>query len=191
MSTGHEKLERDLVILTVMAEAMDDYLKSDILFGKMPDGSMPMLTLGGYLMRQHRLLALIDQLSAPEQMQLEQAIRLFNLALVEKIVRFETKAHKELEARLRQLDEYLRDLQNKKGGGIRYETAVEPRLMISVLMDKLQMPPYHLDERIVQRTDLFDRNLRRRWAPGDFIWPEEWQPAYPQLLYWWLYGRPA
>lgn len=106
-------------------------------------------------------------------------------------MRFETKAHKELEARLRQLDEYLRDLQNKKGGGIRYETAVEPRLMISVLIDKLQMPPYHLDERIVQRTDLFDRNLRRRWAPGEFIWSEEWQPAYPQLLYWWLYGRPA
>lgn len=191
MATGKEKLERDLEILSAMAAGMDEYLKSDVLFGKMPAGDMPMLTLGGYLMRQHRLLALSDLLSASRREQLQQAIGLFNGALIEKIVRFETKANKEVEARLRQVEEYLRDLNNKKGGGMNYDTAVEPRVMLSALADKLQMPPYQLDERVLQSIDLLDRNLRRRWSPGEFIWPEAWQPAYPQADYWWLYGRPT
>ncbi len=190
MSTGQEKLERDLDILAAMAEGMADYLKSDILFGKMPSGDMPMLTLGGYLMRQHRLLALASLLPAARQQQLDEAVTQFNVALVEKVVRFETKAHKELEARLRQWDEYLRDLQNKKASGMNYGTAVEPRAMITALVEKLQMAPYHLDERILSRVALLDKNLRRQWSPGDFVWPEAWQPAYPPADYWWLYGRP-
>lgn len=191
MTTGIEKLERDLDILSAMAEEMDDYLKSDILFWKMSAGNMPMLTLGGYLMRQYRLLALANQLSPAQRQQLDETIRRFNEALVEKIVRFETKAAKELDSRIRQMEEYLRDLQNKRGSGMNYETAVEPRAMIAALMDKLHMSPYHLDERTGQRVDLLDKNLRRRWAPGEFIWPEAWQPAYPQADYWWLYGRPT
>lgn len=191
MSTGRKKLERDLVILTAMAEGMADYLKSDILFGKLSDNSMPMLTLGGYLMREHRLLSLTDLLSSAEQAQLETAVWQFNSALVEKIIRLETKGRKELDARLRQMEEYLRDLQNKKGAGMNYETAVEPRVMIAALIHKLEMAPYQLDERVLQQVDLLDRHLRRRWSPGDFIWPEEWQPAYPQIDYWWLYGRPT
>lgn len=191
MSTGRKKLERDLVILTAMAEGMADYLKSDILFGKLSDNSLPMLTLGGYLMREHRLLSLTDLLSSAEQAQLETAVWQFNSALVEKIIRLETKGRKELDARLRQMEEYLRDLQNKKGAGMNYETAVEPRVMIAALIHKLEMAPYQLDERVLQQVDLLDRHLRRRWSPGDFIWPEEWQPAYPQIDYWWLYGRPT
>jgi hypothetical protein len=191
MSTGRKKLERDLVILTAMAEGMADYLKSDILFGKLSDNSMPMLTLGGYLMREHRLLSLTDLLSSAEQAQLETAVWQFNSALIEKIIRLETKGRKELDARLRQMEEYLRDLQNKKGAGMNYETAVEPRVMIAALIHKLEMAPYQLDERVLQQVDLLDRHLRRRWSPGDFIWPEEWQPAYPQIDYWWLYGRPT
>jgi hypothetical protein len=191
MSTGRKKLERDLVILTAMAEGMADYLKSDILFGKLADNSMPMLTLGGYLMREHRLLSLPDLLSSAEQAQLETAVWQFNQALIEKIIRLETKGRKELDARLRQMEEYLRDLQNKKGAGMNYETAVEPRVMIAALIHKLEMAPYQLDERVLQQVDLLDRQLRHRWSPGDFIWPEEWQPAYPQIDYWWLYGRPT
>jgi hypothetical protein len=25
---------------------------------------------------------------------------------------------------------------------------------------------------------------------GPFVWPEAWQPAYPEPEFWWLYGRP-
>jgi hypothetical protein len=62
--------------------------------------------------------------------------------------------------------------------------------MVAALINKLQFPPYQLDERIPQQTAAYDNNLRRRWQSGEFVWPEEWQAAYPKGEYWWLYGRP-
>lgn len=191
MSDGLGKLRQDLEILSAMAAEMESYLKSDVLFWPMAIGNMPRLTLGGYLMRQHRLVALGSLLSEAETAKLDSAVRQFNEALVEKIVRLEQRANKELEARLRQWGEYLNDLsRSKESGGAYYGTAVETRAMITALVNKLSLPPYKLESRITQQVAMFDNNLRRRWQSGDFVWPEEWQPAYPEKSYWWLYGRP-
>ena len=191
MATSEQKLAQDLAILEAMASEMEDYLKSDVLFWRMMKGNMPMLTLGGYLLREHRLLPLRHLLDESQQARLDAAVTQFNQALVERIVRFEQKAHQELEARIRQWSEYLRDLEgNSKAAAVNYETAAETRTMIAVLIDRLQMSPYQLNPRVEEQVDLADRNLRRRWQPGDFIWPDEWQPAYPETEYWWLYGKP-
>ena len=191
MNDGIQLLEHDVTIIAAMAEQMDSYLKSDVLFWKIGQSGMPMLTLGGYLMRQHRLLTLSDLLSAQKQAEMETAVIQFNAALVEKIVRFETKTHDEIEARIRQFEAYLRDLRNGQATGVNYGTAVEPRAMIAALTDKLRMAPYQLDRQIPGRIETLDRALRQRWVPGEFIWPEEWQPAYPQDDFWWLYGKPG
>jgi len=191
LATGKEKLSQDLAILEAMASEMEDYLKSDVLFWRMMKGNMPMLTLGGYLVREHRLLALRHLLDESEQARLDAAVTRFNQALVERIVRFEQKAHQELEARIRQWSEYLRDLEgDSKAAAVNYETAAETRTMIAALAHRLQMAPYQLQPRVPEQVELLDRKLRRRWQPGDFIWPDEWRPAYPEMEYWWLYGRP-
>jgi hypothetical protein len=191
VTDGLEKLRQDLDILEAMAGEMDSYLMSEVLFWPMAKGGMPRLTLGGYLMRQHRLLALKGLLTEDEAARLDAAVSTFNAALVEKVVRLEGRAQQELEARLRQWGEYLKDLSRDSGsGGSYYETAVEPRAMISALVNKLKLPPYKLEPRINQQITMYDNNLRRRWDSGQFVWPEEWQPAYPEKSYWWLYGRP-
>jgi hypothetical protein len=191
MSEGIEKLRQDLEILAAMGAEMDNYLKSDVLFWPMTNGTMPRLTLGGYLMRQHRLLALENLLTEDERARLEAAVTEFNAALVEKIVRLEQRANQELEARLRQWGEYLKDLARESGSsGAYYGTAVEPRAMMTALINKLKLPPYQLEPRIPQQLGMYDNNLRRRWQSGDFVWPEEWQPAYPEGTYWYLYGKP-
>lgn len=190
MTKGIEKLQRDLEILAAMAEEMESYLNSDVLFWNMSTAGMPALTLGGYLMRQYRLLALRDLLSEEEQRELDAAVAQYNDALVEKIVRFETKASHELEARLRQWEEYLKDIERGQAGKSNYSTAVEARAMIDALIGQLEMPPYELDPRYKQRAALQDAQLRRQWDAGEFVWPEEWIPAYPNLNYWWLYGGP-
>lgn len=183
------KLAQDVTILAEMAGEMADYLRSDVLFWPMMKGGLPKLTLGGYLMRQHRLLALPELLSAEEQQVVDTAVTQFNQALVEKIVRFEQKAHQELEARIRQWREYLKDFRWERGAAIAgYTSAVETRVMIAALTDKLQMPPYQLDRRITEQVSLLDNNLRSRWHSGPFLWPEAWQPAYPRTEYWYLYG---
>lgn len=191
MSEGIQKLRQDLEILEAMAAEMDSYLKSEVLFWPMENGNMPRLTLGGYLMRQHRLLALRDLLTEEEAGRLDQAVEQFNAALVEKIVRLEQHANQELEARLRQWGEYLKDLSRESSSSAYYATAVEPRVMITALLNKLKLPPYRLEPRVTQQVTMYDNNLRRRWKSGEFIWPQEWQPAYPDSTYWWLYGHPS
>jgi hypothetical protein len=188
MSEGIEKLQRDLVVLEAMVAEMPAYLRSDVLFWPMGSGSMPRLTLGGYLMRQHRLQTLADLLSEAEQERLNTAVRTFDDATQETIVRLEEKAHTELEARIRQWGESLREMKNMSVAY--YRTAVETRAMIAALVNKLQSKPYELQSRFVSQVNLLDGNLRNNWQSGDFIWPPEWEPAYPRLNYWWLYGQP-
>lgn len=191
MTTGDEKLAQDVAILSAMAEEMESYLDSDVLFWHMAKAGMPTLTLGGYLMRQHRLLALYDELSAEEQEEVDAAVARFNQALEERTVRFEQKAHRELDARLRQWEEYLKDVDRDQASSkSNYSTAVEARAMIAALSEYLNLAPYELDSRVPQRAALLDTRLRNRWTTGEFIWPESWTAAYPQADYWWLYGAP-
>lgn len=186
---GSEKLARDLIVLVAMAAEMDEYLRSDVLFWPLRGSDLPRLTLGGYLMRQHRLLELRDMLSMAEQERLHVAIKRYHEAQEEKIVRLEKKAHEELEARIRQWREYLNEV--KSGSNVAYyPSAVDTRAMIRALVNQLRVSPYQPDEEIPSQIALLDRELSRIWESGDFVWPFDWQPAYPREEYWWLYGRP-
>lgn len=186
---GIEKLQRDLQVLEAMAAEMDDYLRSDVLFWPLSDGDLPRLTLGGYLLRQHRLLELRDLLDQEEQERLHNAVHQFHAALDEKIVRTEGKAHEELEARLRQWQQYLREI--KTGVGVAYySSAVDTRAMLAALIAQMRVNPYELDETVPEKLAFLDRELSRYWEGGNFVWPREWKPAYPREKYWWLYGHP-
>lgn len=190
MSEGIKKLRKDLKILEAMAAEMDDYLRNESMFWPLSDSSMPRLTLGGYLMRQHRLSLLQGLFDEKEQVRLNRAIDTYHEALVEKVVRFEQHAHDELHVRLRQWSEYLRELnQEPDAAGSYYASAVETRVMIAALLEKLEMPPYQSDERVLDELGVYDRALKNHWLSDGFLWPGEWQPAYPPLTYWWLYGR--
>lgn len=191
MSEGMDKLKQDLKILKVMAAEMEDYLQGQAIFWPLPDTSLPRLTLGGYLMRQHRLSELSHLLNQDEQTLLAASIRVFNEALVEKVVRFEQHAHDELHARLRQWSEYLRELSHESTAAWDYyPSAVETRVMIAALLNKLELPPYKVDRRIYSELGAFDRALSIRWKANGFVWPAEWEAAYPRSEYWWLYGNP-
>ncbi|MCA9920251.1 MAG: hypothetical protein KC445_19985 [Anaerolineales bacterium] len=191
MLNSEEKLIQDLAILQEMASQMDEYLKSETLFWPMGHSDMPMLTLGGYWLRQHRLTALSDLLNDAQQEQLSAAIERFETAVSPWVVRTEQRAHTELAARIRQWDEYLRDLREKRSENAgAYAAQAEVRAIIAALVENLQQAPYQLDDKLLQSILTEDKGLRARFASGDFIWPEAWQPAYPEPDYWWLYGRP-
>ncbi|MCA9971423.1 MAG: hypothetical protein KC425_14455 [Anaerolineales bacterium] len=191
MESSSERLEKDLAILEAMAAEMEQYLREDILFWRMAQGGMPMLTLGSYLMRQHRLVSLASLLTPDQLARLNQAVAQYDAALVEKVVRLEQKGHTELDARLRQWSEYLNDAEWQRYPEYNnYANAVETRAMIAALLDQLNQPPYELQPDRPARLQQLDTLLRAHWESGEFIWPPDWQPAYPQARYWWLYGRP-
>ena len=191
MNEANERLGQDVAVLSAMAEQMPQYLDSDILFWPAPRGGMPALTLGGYLLREHRLHALAGLLTAEQQMEVSGALTRFNQALADRVVRFEKKAHHELEARLRQWEEYLKDMDRGTfDRSSNYATAVETRAIIQALLNRLGMPPYRAEDRPEQHLAALDTRLRGRWQPGDFVWPAAWEPAYPREVYGWLYGSP-
>lgn len=191
VSEESDKLRQDLKILEAMAAEMDEYLRNGNLFWPLSDSSLPRLTLGGYLMRQHRLLALRHQLSDTDQERLAAAVAQFDEALEEKVVALEQRAHEEVRARLRQWNEYLKELRDPSmSAGDYYRSAVETRAMLAALVNQLESPPYRLDRRVLNELASFDRVLANYWEAGEFIWPEEWAEAYPRQRYWWLYGRP-
>jgi hypothetical protein len=186
---GIQKLRQDLDTLEQMAGGMEAYLTSDVLFWSLGRTDMPQLTLGGYLMRQRRLLLLRHLLDEAEQERLDRAVFQYRQATADRLVRWEEKAHQELQARLRQWQEHLRDIRHKQTH-VNYATAVEVRTMIADFLDEMSEPPYQLDADIPRRLNALDQELKNHLRPGDFVWPEEWQPAYSREEYWWLYGQP-
>jgi len=191
MQDGNERLAQDVAALGAMAGQMAEYLDSEILFWPLGRNNMPMLTLGGYLLREHRLLALPDLLTPEQRTQVDAAVFQFNQTLSDRIVRFEVKAQHELEARLRQWEETVKEIDTgtlQKSSN--YATVVETRAMIQALLDRLSLPPYRPQARPGQQLALLDTRLQGRWTPGEFVWPAAWELAYPRADYWWLYGTP-
>jgi hypothetical protein len=191
MNGKSEIIDTDLTIVEKMAAEMSRYLTSECTHWAMRDGDLPLLTIGGYLMRQNRLLILCKTLQPDQQRRLQQTVSEFEQALVEQVVRFEQRTHQELHARLREWMGYLRGLSaNNPKHDVTYPTAVNTRVIIAAMMDKLQCPPYQLKDTVLDEVTILDRRLRGQWIPGEFVLPLVWQPAYPPEKYWWLYGCP-
>ena len=177
MSNETGKLHQDLTILIAMAAGMDGYLLRKDLFQTIQPG-MPQLTLGGYLLRQHRLQALQGSLlNADEQARLTEAVAQFEQAKASRATYFAQKGEREYKSRLRQWREYLRDLAEGASRGSGYATRVEVRAMLEYLP-----APANSD------LAALDAQLRQHWQAGAFVWPADWQTAYPADRYWWLYG---
>lgn len=192
MDTDATVLAHDLAILEEMASKMDEYLASDTLDWTIPRANMPKLTIGGYLMRQNRLLALQDQLSEAQRARLHATIVQFEKSLHEQIVRYETRAHQELRARISEWMSYLRDMRNRiTSEKYYYVGVVDTRVVIDALIASLKQPPYRLDEDIEREMVTLDRKLRGQLRDHAFIWESIWQDAYPAEQHWWLYGCPS
>jgi hypothetical protein len=194
LSDADDKLSRDVEIISAMAENMRSYLLSETLFYPLSGSNMPRLTLGGYLLRQHRLSALRDLLTPEDQATLQAAMSAFSQATDNMTVLLEKKAHREIDARLRQwtetVAEYLRDVSEERSGAhVTYRVAGETRAMISALFAKLLQYPFELDGNLELRVRNIDRRLQTRWRDGTFIWDDSWIPAYPKEEYWYLYGE--
>jgi hypothetical protein len=189
--TEYEILQNDIGVLERMVAEMEDYLKSECTHWVMGDRELPRLTLGGYLMREHRLLFLCKDLQVVDQQRLQRAVTQFEQTLEERVVQFEKRAHQELRDRLREWVGHLRSMTTFKTERLaNYTNVVDTRVVIEVMVDRLQRPPYRLERQVLEEMEVLDQNLGNRWQEGEFIWPAIWRPVYPREKYWWLYGHP-
>lgn len=191
-SQAAAKLEDDLNILEAMAVAMPRYLSSDALYYPMSQANFPQLTLGGYLVRAHRLRALRPKLDQQSQERLFTTQERFQSALVGHTVSVEQKAQEELASRIQQWRAHIQDLLTEPDNDADfYAASVDVRAKIQALLNLLSNAPYRLPDELRQEVADLDAQLRNIWVDGDFVWPAGWEEAYPREPYWWLYGRPA
>ncbi len=187
MSEFIGKLKKDLAILEAMSSEIRDYIMSDALFWRMEKGNMPRLTFGGYFLRQHKLVALRQELSGEEQERLRLAIDHFDRETMPWTVRVEEKLHEEARARVRQWSEYLRDLRESSLAAASFHTAVEARIMLSHLVDYLYSPNFIIEPGIESEINILDKRLSTIGEEGDFVLAKELERAYPKSRFWYLY----
>jgi hypothetical protein len=171
---------------------MEVYLTGSSLFWSAAHADLSVITLGEYLMRQNRLLVLRSQsLGMIDQERLDVASAYFDHVLFNRVDEFEQAARQELEVRLIQWNNFLQELYQEKSANIACApSALEARVIIEDILQKLYLLSCQPESHLVEQIDQVDFTLRQKWQQGKFVWPAEWRSAYPEGIYWWLYGKP-
>lgn len=171
--------EKDIAYLEAGISELGDYLLSNELYWPISTRGydLPRLTIGGILLAQTRLEARgerIELLSA----QLDGIRSKWRAA-------WETKAGREVGARMRLWSNYLADYrQNPEQYADAYLHEVRYRVILHLLLAELPAPPPE-QEALSQLDGLLRTNL----AAGDFIWKSDLSAGFPREVYWFLYGK--
>lgn len=189
--------ERDLRILTAMAGELEPYLIEDELFWPISGpvrGGMPRLTVGGFLLRVHRLAALRHSLNDQQQATFDRAQDQFRAARTNWAVHFTGKIEREWQMRVHLLDEFLRDCEHNGTQNCfeNWPPQAEHRTILHHLFAAWQDRTPTLPE---QTRELYrvDGGLRRCLSQGDageFLWRAGLEPVYPRDTFWWLWVVP-
>ncbi len=180
-------IENDVRALSAMAAGLVPYVYEAELYGPLP-GTLPRLTVGGFLMRLHRLDVIKALLTPDQQKILETAHEKFEAMRKEWPVAYEGKLERELGARLQALGQTVRDCaaEPRRCAEI-YPSEVEKRVIVESLQDALaaQNVLSAQQSALIKATD---NQLHGYTQPSDFIWDARLKPAYPAEKYWFLYA---
>lgn len=189
-------LDRDLEEARLMADALEEYVRGDVLYGSIGgmyagDPDLPSVTVGNLLTRLRRLKALESQMSAQQRALLTAAEAEHARVRDEWTVHYIGKAANEAGARLRSIEAFIADCDDApEACASNYLPEAQRRTVVQEIVDGLQgqqLPDSGLDRTLKQ----VDGQLRRLSEPSEFIWDSVLKPVYPQAKFWWLYQRPS
>jgi hypothetical protein len=182
---------RDLALLEAMLEVLPDYLTQDELYYPLNNPDWPRLTLGGFLLRLRLVEAAYNRLDDSQREAVQRILVQFNEVVQEYKTHLLARLHAEFQARLRQWEHYLQELENDPAEHADfYASEVENRLVLQLLDDFLASSQVSAANPDAARLVTLDRHLADHWQHGDFILPGEVQSAYTGADDWWLYGWP-
>lgn len=183
--------EADIRILEAMASNLTPYLYEDELYGTL-GGKMPKLTVGGLLLRLHRLQALQNSLDDELNQRLHDANLNFVQLRSEWMVHFEQKVVEEANARLNNIRAYVSDhAEDAQLAAQDYGVVAEQRTMVHHLKAEAQEFNFwteDLDDEVVAADKGIKGTIEQ--DPDTFIWADELREVYPRAEYWWLYATP-
>jgi len=171
--------EKDRAYLEAGISELNDYLLSQELYWPISARGfdLPRLTIGGILLTQAQLEARDERI--------ESLVAQLDGVRSKWRVAWETKAGREVGARLRLWSNYLTDYrQNPEQHADLYPHEVRYRVMLQLLLAELPAPPPE-QEALSQLDSLLRANLQT----SDFIWDTDIQTGFPSEVYWYLYGK--
>ena len=183
-------LARDVNVLSAMASNLTPYLYESELYGYLA-GNLPRLTVGGLLLRLHRLARLDDVwMTSEQQTQIQDAHLNFEAECSQWAVHYGNKLQHELQARLNAFEQFLRECAEKSHGcAASYPSQAEKRTIIHHLHSEASARDVLPDGALARITAL-DQRLRQVFVDGDFLIADErLASVYPQDTFWWLYGH--
>jgi hypothetical protein len=187
----HYDPARDLDVLGAMAAELRDYLVREPLYWRMrAPGNYPMLTLGGYLLRLHRVSALGAQLASAQRDALAAAQAEYQAATGEWAVHAGRKVVAEVKARAQLLSQYAGELQAGSAARGHWAHEAETRTMLHHLLGAARSFAPAERNALAERVTAVDGALQRHLERTRFIGDPLLEPAYPPDEYWWLYRRP-
>jgi hypothetical protein len=187
-------LRYDLAVVEAMAAELEPYLKSDILYWQLSPArpivpAAPMLTLGGLILRLHRLRKQREALTPEQRARLATTEESFRQTLDQWTAHAAARMTRELEARLSSWSWFVEDCQAQKRTCIsHYATEAELRTLITLLLEEAARHEDVSDQR--QQLAALDARFRNWFKPGEFVWRPVLRSVYPRERFWWLYGRP-
>jgi hypothetical protein len=188
MTEVNYSIDLDLKELKAMVDNLVPYIYEDTLYGNINTDSAR-LTPGSILLRLHRLSALRGQMNEAQAAQYDKLNAQNEAVRKEWGVAYGKKMIKEAEARLRDLEIYMKECkEDPKLCANAYNPEALRRTIVAELIANL---PGDVDQSTLKTSvSSVDSGLRRNIREAPFIWAQALQPVYPQSSFWWLYGRP-
>ncbi len=192
MPEANYSIDHDLEEANALAEHLIPYVYENELYGSIGGmfGSMPRLTIGGLLLRLHRLHALEDQMSDAQKAQLAEIDAKHESARQEWTVHYNDKLLQEAESRLKMMEQYFNECaDDPRTCANNYNPEAMRRTIVQEIDRQLKQtnaPSAKLEHTMTK----VDSQLRRFTQPSGFLWASVLLSVYPQGEYWWLYARP-
>lgn len=184
----------DLAVAQAMADELEIYLQRDVLYWQMDvhgpmSSRFPKMTLGGLLLRRHRLEALRERLSPEQRTALDALHRRVEAIIGHWPSVYGAKVQREIEARLNAWARYVIEdcLESRATCADEYPSQAEGRTMLALLLDEASEYSHADLAPIQNRLAALDSQFKGLSGPGPFIWDPILAPAYPPDRFWWLY----
>jgi hypothetical protein len=191
--TLHYDIENDLNEAVSMAEGLEEYLKSDQVYGFSSKGMfdrMPRLTIGALQLRLRRLNALRSRLSDTQKSALNDTDKIVRDVQTEWREHYVRKLLKEIDVRVSGIQSYYNEcLGDPELCYDNYDQEIEHRTLVQELFRvkaSLKVPDDRNDKRIQE----MDAALHSITEPASFQWDMALKSVYPDYEYWWLYSEP-
>lgn len=190
---GSYSFKRDVNQALIMADSLEGYVRGNRLYGVTTAGlqaQMPSMTVGGLLLRLHRLGALRNEIPDFLTKKVDKAIDRYEYVRSEWAYHFEQKVLQEAHSRIDAMKGFFYECADniRLCIGI-YKPEIMRRTIVEHLRDELKRlnaTDGTLEAKIIETDD----KLRRYVEPSTFQWATVLQAAYPIEDYWWLYHSP-